>query len=320
MFIIALYRYNMRNIKMQKKSIETFIQRIEEKNNTEPKGYSREDFAIYSKIMGIYKHKLGKPPTSEELFLCYEKIKNNEITFETLENTIDEHGEDYKTYLFPELNYTLVEVEEEEEDSTNAEYEDETLVSERKEAPMTIKDDVKNQYILHRPTIYNISNKIIDGENFSTDKFIKAVKDKVKKIDVADDDELDMDAEYEDQPKVEDVESKPYPNRCSTDGEINEQNKLARKSESRNMEELELGCKRSTKRERLAHEYDDMVLRHDQMWKMPERRPPVCKMNSKKKCPVNPIEIQSSLLGTLLEDSKNTKVGSILPKFSYKEK
>ena len=85
-------------------------------------------------------------------------------------------------------------------------------------------------------------------------------------------------------------------------------------------EELERGGKRSTKKERLAHEYDDMVLRHDQLWKMPERRPPVCKMNSKKKCSVNPIEVQSSLLGTLLDDSKDTKVGSILPKFTYKEK
>lgn len=309
MFIIALYRYNKATIHLKKKLIEKFVQKID--YEADPKGYSREDYAIYSKIMGIYKHKLGKPPTSQELFMCYEKLKNNEITFESLEQTIDEHGEDYKTYLFPELNYKLVEVEEEisEEDSTTAQYEDETLVTEEKELPMKIKDDVKNQYILHRPTIYNINNQIVDGENFSTDKFMKAVKEKVKSIE--NEDELDMDDEYE-----RPIEKTTYPNRC---GNEEDQTKLAEKKESRNMEELEMGCKRSTKREQLAHKYDDMVLRHDQMWKMPERRPPVCKMNSKKKCPVNPVEVQSSLLGTLLHDSKNTEVGSILPKFSYKE-
>ena len=275
--------------------------------------------------MGIYRHKLGRSPSQDELFRCYDKIKANEITYESINQAMDENGEDYKTVLFPELSYTLVEVETEEEDfvSTEAEYEDETLVSEESEKPMTIGDKdtsagINNQYILHRPTIYNISNKIVEEQDFSTDKFIKAVKDKVKSLD-NDDSELDMDEEQEKQLTVSSVESKEYKNRCGTKEEMDAENVLAITKEARNMDELEIGCKRSTKREKLAHEYDDMVLRHDQLWKMPERRPPVCKMGSKKKCPVNPIEVQSSLLGTLLDDSKNTKVGSILPKFSYKE-
>jgi hypothetical protein len=321
LFIIAMYRYNKDKVNIQKQMIEKFIQKYDN-DKVDPTGYSREDFAIYSKIMGIFKHKLGKSPSSNELFMCYEKIKSNEITFEFLEKNIDEHGEDYKTYLFPELNYTLVEAENVDSESDNVVYEedeDANLVSEEKEKPMTLTDDVKNQYILHRPTIYNISNKIAAGKDFSTDKFIKAVKDKVKKLEENDDDiELDMDEEYEIQPKVDDVESKEYPNRCGTKAEMKAENILALKQQSRNMAELESGCKRSTKREKLAHEFDDMVLRHDQLWKMPQGRPPVCTMDSKKKCSVNPIEVQSALLGTLLDD--NTTVGSILPKFSFKEK
>jgi hypothetical protein len=53
---------------------------------------------------------------------------------------------------------------------------------------------------------------------------------------------------------------------------------------------------------------------------MPERRPPVCKMDSKKKCSVNPVEVQSALIGTLLNDASDTSIGSILPKFHFKEK
>ena len=325
MFIVALYRYNKNEVDKKKKSIEKFIQKYQ--SDQEPSAYSKQDFSIYSKIMGIYKHKLGKSPTQDELFMCYDKIKANELTYDELESSIDEHGHDYKTFLFPELNYSLVEVETEEEEviddaakSTDTVFEDETLVEEEKEAPMKLKDDVKNQYILHRPTIYNISNQMVD-KDFSTEKFMKAVKAKVKSLDNDDSDsELDMDEVEEIQPTTHEVESETYANRCGTKAERDRQNVLAIKTEERNMEELEVGCTRSTKKEKLAHEFDDMVLRHDQMWKMPERRPPVCKMNSKKKCPVNAIEVQSSLIGTLLDDSKNTTVGSILPKFSYKEK
>lgn len=325
MFILALYRYSKNEVEQKKKNIEKFIQKYQA--DQDPAAYSKEDFSIYSKIMGIYKHKLGKSPSQDELFMCYDKIKANELTYEQLESTIDEHGHDYKTFLFPELNYSLVEVKTEEEEviddaakSTDAIYEDETLVEEEKESPMKLKDDVKNQYILHRPTIYNISNQMVD-KDFSTENFMKAVKAKVKSLESDDtDSELDMDEVEEEQPTTHEVESKKYKNRCGTKEERDLQNALATKKEARNMQELEAGCAKSTKREKLAHEFDDMVLRHDQMWKMPERRPPVCKMNSKKKCPVNAIEVQSSLIGTLLDDSKNTKVGSILPKFSYKEK
>ena len=330
MFVIALYRYNKDKINEKKKLIEKFVQKYENSLDKGPDGYSKESFSIYSKIMGIFKHKLGRSPTQDELFRCFDKIKANELTYDYLTETLDKNGEDYKTVLFPELSYSLVEVETEEEDyiSTEAEYEDETLVSEEQEKPMKIGESVdsekgiNNQYILHRPTIYNISNKIVDGQDFSTEKFMKAVKEKVKSLDNDDDDdsELDMDESQEIQPSVSAVESKKYKNRCGTKAEMDAENVLAIKKESRNMEELEMGCVRSSKKEKLAHEYDDMVLRHDQLWKMPERRPPVCNMNSKKKCSVNPIEVQSSLLGTLLDDSKDTKVGSILPKFSYKEK
>lgn len=62
---------------------------------------------------------------------------------------------------------------------------------------------------------------------------------------------------------------------------------------------------------------DDMVLRPEFQWEVPMRRAPVC--YATEAAEYKPDVIQTSLIGTLLEDANQTKVGSIMPKFEYKE-
>jgi len=61
-----------------------------------------------------------------------------------------------------------------------------------------------------------------------------------------------------------------------------------------------------------------MVLRPEFAWRVPEQRPPVCTTLGGA-TPVSPLMFNSKLLlGTPLEESRNTAVGSIMPKFDYK--
>lgn len=62
---------------------------------------------------------------------------------------------------------------------------------------------------------------------------------------------------------------------------------------------------------------DDMVLRPEYRWQVPMRRAPVC--YATERVEYSPLADQTSLIGTLLQEAENTSVGSIMPKFSYKE-
>lgn len=65
--------------------------------------------------------------------------------------------------------------------------------------------------------------------------------------------------------------------------------------------------------------YGQMALRPDLSWSVPQRPPPVCTTLGQKPL-VQPVMTNSPLLlGTSLEDSQDTEVGSIMPKFEYKE-
>ena len=51
-------------------------------------------------------------------------------------------------------------------------------------------------------------------------------------------------------------------------------------------------------------------------WTVPETHPPLCTPCGKK-CKVNPMTDQTALIGTLLDDARDTQVGSIMPKFVF---
>ena len=61
---------------------------------------------------------------------------------------------------------------------------------------------------------------------------------------------------------------------------------------------------------------DNMVLRPEMRWQVPMRRAPVCYATDL--VDYNPSVEQSALIGTLLPDAEKTSVGSIMPKFVYK--
>lgn len=58
----------------------------------------------------------------------------------------------------------------------------------------------------------------------------------------------------------------------------------------------------------------DLVLNPEFKWSVPQQRPPVCYGRNDE---YNPLMTQSALIGTLLEDAKDTEVGSIMPKFTH---
>lgn len=63
---------------------------------------------------------------------------------------------------------------------------------------------------------------------------------------------------------------------------------------------------------------NNLLLSRSFHWTVPQPRPPVC-LPATGNCAVCPQLSQTALLGTLLNDAEATKVGSILPKFVYKE-
>ena len=84
-------------------------------------------------------------------------------------------------------------------------------------------------------------------------------------------------------------------------------NRVAKLQDQRNTEELKNICERNRK---FLGADEDMVLDSTQKWSVPQRRPPVCTGN---KNAYQPVVTQTALIGTLLEEAKNTEVGSILP-------
>ena len=83
---------------------------------------------------------------------------------------------------------------------------------------------------------------------------------------------------------------------------------------SRNLEELKYACERSL--EDYENLDENMVLLPDQTWNVPNKRPPIC---TSQKCDTTPLYSQSALIGTLLDEAKDTKIGSIMPKFRFTE-
>jgi hypothetical protein len=61
---------------------------------------------------------------------------------------------------------------------------------------------------------------------------------------------------------------------------------------------------------------DNLVLYPQFKWSVPQKRPPVCWT---KRNEYRPLADQTALIGTLLKDARDTEVGSILPKFSFRE-
>ena len=93
------------------------------------------------------------------------------------------------------------------------------------------------------------------------------------------------------------------PNELSTNGN----NRLSSLIEKRNKDRYEGDCSRQS---RYLNANNDMVLNPEYKWMVPMPKPPVCVPFEKNE--YNPLIEQSSLIGTLLPDARNTSVGSML--------
>lgn len=94
----------------------------------------------------------------------------------------------------------------------------------------------------------------------------------------------------------------------------NKEDELARTVNDRNKEDMKMQCNKSASSTK--HDKGDMVLLPGQEWSIPQKHTPSCYGNN---LSYNPLIEQTSLIGTLLTDAKDTEIGSIMPKFSYKE-
>jgi len=86
---------------------------------------------------------------------------------------------------------------------------------------------------------------------------------------------------------------------------------LADYIKSRNMSHLGTVCDRNKKFGKFLNADDNMVLFPEYKWSVPMKMPPVCVGGSKQN--PSPLNSQTALIGTLLEDANDTSVGSMLP-------
>lgn len=84
---------------------------------------------------------------------------------------------------------------------------------------------------------------------------------------------------------------------------------LSKSVQDRNKEQMKYHCERNST---FTNPDSDYILRSDQSWAVPQPRQNVCAPASR--CEVTSSTDQTSLIGTLLNDSEKTSIGSILPK------
>lgn len=84
----------------------------------------------------------------------------------------------------------------------------------------------------------------------------------------------------------------------------------------RHWDQMRMECGKEKSMKQYTNATNDLVLIPGQEWSVPQPRPPIC---YQPKCNTSPLNSQTALLGTLLEDAANTEVGSIMPKFTFTE-
>jgi len=98
--------------------------------------------------------------------------------------------------------------------------------------------------------------------------------------------------------------------------DLEDEQVLAKLVSERNLAELKYSCLRS--KEKYANVDANMVLLPDQKWSVPQKHPEVCRMSGEFN--YSPSTEQTALIGTLLDNAKDTEVGSIMPEFEFDEK
>jgi hypothetical protein len=153
--------------------------------------------------------------------------------------------------------------------------------SESKKLPVSKKEPISNIKAKEEFT-----KKCSKDNQIDTDKLIKAIKE-------------NADCQF---------------SKDGLDNKYRNEQSLATAVNDRNRDELKNICERNKTFSK--YHYEDMVLVPGQEWSIPQKHPPVCYGS---KGNYNPLVDQTALIGTLLSESKDTEIGSIMPKFTYKE-
>ena len=302
--------------------------KISNKLKDESEDYTMKDFEAElklqkktddeKKINDVYLEVLGREPTMYEYIdatkynVSAKQLKNILLNFK---NTSTDTDTDTNTSTYTNTStdtYTNTSTDT----NTNTSTDTDTTSTDTLSSAETIKDrlfeSAKN--IFSETAIGSLVQNI--PVDFTTTKIQmeSLAKPKPKPLSSSHNKKDEEDDYYNTNDVIDTIEESSKRQFCS-DNRYWKNDTLAKARDSRNMEDLELQCKRGS---RFLNADDNMVLNKEFEWSVPQKRAPICTPLTGA-CDVQMSNEQTALIGTLLNQADNTQVGSILPKFTYRE-
>lgn len=304
---------------------------------------SNTDLLLETKIVAIYIDVLNRQPTGEELVDYQRQITNGEMTLTGLRQKLmdsEEYERLIKTQtnvLAPELNKMLSDKLLIEKIATI--YKEEKGKSIPEELIFPYKDiyvyleynEFAFRAFLQHKKYKEFENDILRMEQPTKEQVIALLNKKMTKKDLMTEGAKlkklhDAKYAYASQKEADDyiqgASAKKNIQRSVYDKDSDGTGMIKSiESTCKNIfdKDLEAKCLEENKRNIVLTHKGDMVLRPEYEWSVPQQRAPVCTTLGQKPL-TQPVFVNSSLLlGTPLDDAKDTQVGSIMPKFNYQE-
>jgi hypothetical protein len=300
------YYKKVNDNKMTDKDLEIILQatdeykRLEKTQNNMTNNQittSINEEQIKLEVIEVYKKVFNKDPDS----ITIEYFKKKYIELNLDKKKLEEYlilTPDYKKY-----DALIKETEDEikQENSIKGKYKSDAFGISPKDENITLKDG-KMSIVINRPNIFNfvsgdgeINQDMIDKANNLIPADMTNKTDHVTKTNI-------------DTKQRNACERLTKESKCA----VIKTKDLGKTIQQRNFDELRSKCRSNN----YTNSDDFGRLLPDQKWSVPEKRPPVCYSQNYN---ANPRNSQTALIGTLLDDSNKTSVGSMLPKFKYDE-
>jgi hypothetical protein len=325
---IFVYTLNQTQILKKKQMVETFLEQIKKDDSNEhneateePASYTEQDFNIYANIIGIYKHATGKPPGKADLFSCYKRIKANELTYAQITDELHRDrsfdcGKQTQTFSDREVNTTDTDTDTDTDtaDINNTTQQnhhgktgvsdpdllllDETTRNKTKDEEATQISDstARVQYIINRPTIYNIGTHSMKTLTQTANKAQAQARKTLKEIVKPTTQQTSIKDEVS-VTKIPEMDISSVDNICYNSEYFT---RLADFAEKRNFDKLQFGCETNKNMKQASKD--------------------LTKKSKQTKKTSNKIDGWSlNPLGTSIREAENTSIGSILPKFKFEE-
>lgn len=312
-------------------------------NKTEPFVTSQGQDLLEQKIINVYMDVLQRQPTGPELVDYQRQIESGEMTLQGLRQKLID-SEEYERYIKTQTNVLAPELNKMLSDKLLLEkigaiYKEEL----GKPIPQELIFPYKDVYIyleynefafrafLKNKKYKEFENDVLRMEKPSKEQIIELLDKKMSKQKLMSEG-AKLQKEFEaknyaatsksDKDKIEGTSPNKKIQRSIYDKDSDgEQMIKTIESSCKNIFDKDLAAKCLDEKQKnivLTHK-GDMVLRPEYEWSVPQQRAPVCTTLGQKPL-TQPVFVNSSLLlGTPLEDAKNTEVGSIMPKFSYQD-